>query len=652
MSRVTSVHISRNKSVTAVYTVGRTCQLSDTGLNVENGGGGSRLGGATRNRAAWRQRHLAGGEATVRHSTTLWRGVGRHTMTPAGSVTAPCPTPWRQPTRWFAAALGALLALGAGALVTASASTATVEVRVWQDVGNEHSIYVSARSEAGTWATLGTIPLLLDDGRSSSGRYRYGDLRLDVPLSDPSSPLTIEVRVWQHVTNSVRIYVSARPEEGDWGRLGTIPLPLDDGHSSSGRYRYGDLRLAVPLPPPIPDVSVEFGDDFSPEQRARYEAEIRSEFASVAGFFANRHQLAATGLTIRLTTDQPPTYGASIITLMQERTEPTIEEMRGGTMGVESPEWVFLSPLAHEYVHALQVEVLIEALGQQQPSTGWPYWIEEGMAWYLDALQEQARPQPPVADHFADPLASATYARHFFKSRDYLWWQARKSTESLQGMERSNNWNAYVGYLAIEQLVERSSEAALFDFYRHVATAPDWQTAFEDAFGLMVDAFYADFEAWRAEAVPLPSYYSGRVVGPDGNPVEGVVVQALRSVGGSMESIGSAPFSWRDRSEEDGTFRMPAEPGLAVLVVGTDTCGEIAFLSEVGGLTRDPGEARRHVIDLEGVSGIEVRLPRAPTDLCSPGDREWVASWAIRWPSEWTAWITWDYAGQFLPWNP
>ena len=26
-----------------------------------------------------------------------------------------------------------------------------------------------------------------------------------------------------------------------------IPLPLDDGHSRSGRYRYGDLTVAVPV---------------------------------------------------------------------------------------------------------------------------------------------------------------------------------------------------------------------------------------------------------------------------------------------------------------------------------------------------------------------------------------------------------------------
>ena len=31
-----------------------------------------------------------------------------------------------------------------------------------------------------------------------------------------------------------------------WAPLGKAPLPLDDGHSRSGRYRYGDLTIAVP----------------------------------------------------------------------------------------------------------------------------------------------------------------------------------------------------------------------------------------------------------------------------------------------------------------------------------------------------------------------------------------------------------------------
>ena len=123
--------------------------------------------------------------------------------------------------------------------------TANVEVRVWQDVNDARNIYISARPENGSWATLGTIPLPLDDGHSSSGRFRYGDISVGVPVG--AATATVEVRVWQDVDNALSIYISARPEDGSWRTLGTIPLPLDDGHSSSGRFRYGDITVAVTL---------------------------------------------------------------------------------------------------------------------------------------------------------------------------------------------------------------------------------------------------------------------------------------------------------------------------------------------------------------------------------------------------------------------
>ena len=123
-----------------------------------------------------------------------------------------------------------------------------MEVRVWQDVGDEREIHVSARPASGSWRTLGTIPLPLDDGFSSTGRYRYGDIALDVPLASQASPATVEVRVWQDVGDSARIDVSARPAGGDWDVLGTIRLLLDDGLSSTGRFQYGDIALDVPLP--------------------------------------------------------------------------------------------------------------------------------------------------------------------------------------------------------------------------------------------------------------------------------------------------------------------------------------------------------------------------------------------------------------------
>ena len=143
-----------------------------------------------------------------------------------------------------AAVLGLAVVAGVGAQGEA---TARVEVRVWQDVGDEREIHVSARPATGSWRTLGTIPLPLDDGVSSTG-YNYGDISLDVPLANWASPVTVEVRVWQNVGNSRVIYISARPVEGSWQTLGTIRLLLDGGSSPPGPLRFGDIALDVPFP--------------------------------------------------------------------------------------------------------------------------------------------------------------------------------------------------------------------------------------------------------------------------------------------------------------------------------------------------------------------------------------------------------------------
>ena len=140
-----------------------------------------------------------------------------------------------------------LLAVSLGASVAsaqdgnrANGNPVIIELRVWQHVLDAEHIYVSARPEGGDWRTLGTVPLPLDDGHSSDGSYRYGDFTV----------ADVQVRVWQHVRDAERIHIDARPEDGDWPTLGTIPLPLDDGHSSDGSYRYGDLTVTVPRSTP------------------------------------------------------------------------------------------------------------------------------------------------------------------------------------------------------------------------------------------------------------------------------------------------------------------------------------------------------------------------------------------------------------------
>ena len=99
---------------------------------------------------------------------------------------------------------------------------------------------MSARPEGGSWRALGTVPLALD-GLTANERYRYGDIALAVPQGDGEAE--VEVRVWQSVAEGWRFLVSARPAGGSWP--GRAPLLPDDGLSSSGGYRYGDITLAL-----------------------------------------------------------------------------------------------------------------------------------------------------------------------------------------------------------------------------------------------------------------------------------------------------------------------------------------------------------------------------------------------------------------------
>ena len=127
------------------------------------------------------------------------------------------------------------------------APAATIELRAWQDVEDERRIFVSARQATGSWSTLGIVPLPLDDGLSTSGAYRYGDTRFDIPLEDSAFLVRVEMRIWQYVLDDRRLYISARGTGGSWDALGTVRLSLD-GFSPARNLRYGDVALEVPLP--------------------------------------------------------------------------------------------------------------------------------------------------------------------------------------------------------------------------------------------------------------------------------------------------------------------------------------------------------------------------------------------------------------------
>lgn len=155
----------------------------------------------------------------------------------------------------FSVALVVAAAAGSAPRATEAAAAATVaiDLRVWQHVDNAEDIWISARLVGEPWNRRSTIPFPLDrrsTGYGVASHHRHGDLAIG----------GVGLRIWQRVSDSSLIYVEAcasacpQRERGvplPWRPLGMTPLPLDDGRSSAGHYRYGNLTVAIPRANPV-----------------------------------------------------------------------------------------------------------------------------------------------------------------------------------------------------------------------------------------------------------------------------------------------------------------------------------------------------------------------------------------------------------------
>lgn len=144
----------------------------------------------------------------------------------------------------LAALLALVAACGDG---DAAQDVAVIELRVWQSVGDPEELHATSRLAGSDWG--GTMALAVDGrspGFADAAVYHYSDLVV----------AGVGLRIWQRAVEPERIFVRACasacrerfPPElvWAWGPLGMTPLPLADGSSPDGRYRYGDITIAVP----------------------------------------------------------------------------------------------------------------------------------------------------------------------------------------------------------------------------------------------------------------------------------------------------------------------------------------------------------------------------------------------------------------------
>ena len=107
------------------------------------------------------------------------------------SVRFDSPSPGQAPPmmkNWIIAALAVALALSiAGVVVAQTQRTATVEVRIFENVRDPSVHYIASRPRGGPWtATERLSPLY--NGFVQGGRYRFRDVFVNATVPQPSPP--------------------------------------------------------------------------------------------------------------------------------------------------------------------------------------------------------------------------------------------------------------------------------------------------------------------------------------------------------------------------------------------------------------------------------------------------------------------------------
>ncbi len=255
-------------------------------------------------------------------------------------------------------------------------------------------------------------------------------------------------------------------EDGRWWQSGTAPTP------------------------------VEIVGEYTEEERA----EIRRWVDGNRGLFAERWGVEA----------RVQTYAGDRASLA-----PVYERVTGWGMGAwdgiysSNERAIFLASRsgvhgivhAHEYFHAIQHH-LMETTEKPVPA-----WIIEGSATYAGVvfgvtpfarmLYPRWGPAPPTIE------AGVQQSMQRARLDMHGYWPSLSETEGGPVVTGRFPREVYydLGFLGIAWLAEHSGDQSVVEFWRHLADKPNWQEAFEAAFGMTSGEFDRRFDAYRAERV-------------------------------------------------------------------------------------------------------------------------------------------------------
>ena len=213
---------------------------------------------------------------------------------------------------------------------------------------------------------------------------------------------------------------------------------------------------------------------------------IREEFATIRRFFANRFEVEATEFTIFVAPD-----AEAIQTELISPYVPTscwVRVYQGAVsipldLCTNAPEGLADT---HQGLEDMYYDAIRGELSAYVPSSV-PNWFVLGVPQYVRAA-------------YADHAGRASYIDH----RNWAvsvaeWFRADLLETGVTGVARGGLFWYPVAFLAAEWLADHAGDPALFDFFQRLPeTNYRWEEAFEGAFGLTIEEFYEQFEAYRA----------------------------------------------------------------------------------------------------------------------------------------------------------
>ena len=333
---------------------------------------------------------------------------------------------------------------------------------------------------------------------------------------------------------------------------------------------------ATPSPTPAP-VSARHGDqsyeppvvEFVGELPLYRQEDFLTHVDNTVAYFFDRFGVAESGLTIRFgdfSIRGCGTYSRGIIVL-----DPGCS-----------------SALPHEYAHSVQQQLG----GFEGPS---PAWLFEGVAERWSAQYYDVSGTKTYSDHFGEiVLARSGWTAAPLRSLE--------TYAELFGVDGGYG----LSHLATEWLAQLAGEDAFADYFVRRSEFDSWQDAFQEIFGVTVEAFYEGFESYRARVAPPFPRVAGVVLGQDGAPQEGVTVAVHNQ----------SKFGYRGRvTDSEGGFELAVESGPYHFSLDVEQCA-LAWSTPDDRFR--PFAPERAGFDIDAsVSGLVFNLSAPVSEQCS-----------------------------------